>query len=492
MKRLFTAALIGIGMGLSLLLLSSSAPAWADQTVNIPQLQQANALMAQGRYADAISCWADLLKASPDLPESAEWQYYLGVCLATTPRIPEAIAALEAIQSRSPYYGDALVQLFTIHLKNGDEEHAEAVRQRCYAAWPQSEYVQRILEADFSLRPPQDQQKACQAFRQAEKLNVLPEEGYRILHGLYYDALLAEYTKAPLQHIPDALALLDDVEANQRTVNEHVKRHDLTFKQCMYRLDLNSGVVYQVLLPLTPDSPGIRQVLDKARPVLEMIGQCDKMAPANILGALNALISCRAKDVQPAGWIPGYSRLLLKLPPTEAKRPAYLQAYGQWVHGLARSEAFYERPFQELESEAEAAYRLLLTDHPEAPEVKLALHGLYEIYRRAGREKDLAELLAAIAKSKSPVMMEWQAEYAYALGTREGYEQAMTVLAQLTKQINTHPMRPTWLYRLGRCYEYLGKPAEAIIAYQQVIDGYPKTSCAVAANWAIAALKGAR
>ena len=463
----------------------------ARAAVDIALLQQANTLTAQGQYAEAVPCWTELLKASPDAPQSAGWRYYLGVCLINTPRMPEGIVMLEAVPTDSPFYGDALVQLFTLHLRSGEEERAEAIRRRCYTEWPQSEYVQRMLEADFELRP-QDPRQACRLFREAEKRNVLPEEGYRLLRGKYYDVMLADYKKAPLEHLPDILALLDEVAMNQRIVNERAARRELPVKYCMYRLDQNCGVVTQILQPLKPDSPDIRQILDRARLVIDMASRCDNLAAANVQGVLNALAACRTKDLQPAGWIPIYSRLLEKLPQNDPKRLTSFLTFAQWAQGLAHSEAFYERPSAELERASLAAYRMLLIEYPEAPEVKLVFYGLCDLYQQPGREDDMARLLQIAAKSKSVTIKEWLADYYYTLGTREGYQKALAVLSQLTTQQIQHPLRPTWLYRLGRCYEYLGSPAEAAIAYRELIDGYPKTSCAVAAGWAIASLKGAQ
>jgi len=478
------------------LLAGLSLPVEAQTPLDIPRLQQANTLFSQGKYADALPLWAELVKECPDGLEGIRNRYYLGVCYARTGRKAEATGIFEelramAIQPPLPYQGEALVELFSQYLTDGDETHANAVRKQCYTDWPRSEYVQRICEADFALRSPATRDVACQALEEAEQLGVLHEEGLPLLYDLYYQTISAAFKSDPKGNVAQARVILDKATIWQQRFLDHLARRDLLSRYCVYILASNLSIAAQTVRSIPRDRPvELQQTVEQARALFAMTVEREEM-PITVADLQN-LKGCMGADAHPESWQPMYARMVQKIPVKDAKRVGEYLDYGRLMHRYALMAALCGRPVEPLEQEAETTYRMILTDFPDDPAALQALYELFELYRYTGREDELAKLIDFTTRSKSWQLKKWLAEYWYAAGTTEGYTQALDVLKLLIAGQQTDPMRKVWLYRLGRCYGYLGKPTDAITAYQQVIDGYPKTSCALASQWAITQLKGAQ
>jgi len=293
----------------------------------------------------------------------------------------------------------------------------------------------------------------------------------------------------PQQQPAAALQCLESIEASQRMILAHLEQRTRAARYCGYLVDMNLAQMLEYVRPLSNDDPATQPVIQKTREIYDITSRCENLP--YISSILIPFQVCLEKDTQPIAWIPIYARLVQTIPAEEPKGAGQLLGYSQWVYGLACRESLLERPSRQLFDEAEAGYRLLIDRYPEQPEIKFALSELYALYRQPGREQDLTNLLAVASKSKSLPAKEWLAEMSYALATQEGYERAIAVLTDISKQNLRHPMRPVWLYRVGRCHQYLGKPKEAQIAFEQIIAGYPQTSCAVAAQWMLDELKGA-
>ena len=470
-------------------------PVWTQTPLDIPRLQQANTLFSQGKYADAMPLWADLLKECPDGLEGIRNRYYLGVCYSRTGRKAEATGIFEelratAIQPPLPYQGEALVELFSQYLADGDETRANAVRRQCYTDWPRSEYVQRICEADFALRSPEMREVSCRALEEAEQLGVLHEEGLPLLYELYYQTTAAAFNADPRRNGAQARVILEKAIVWQQRFLEHLTQRDLLSRYSVTILATNLHIANLTVRHIPRDHPESQPTVEKARALFAMTVVRDDVPLSGY--DLQSLKGCMSADASPEIWLPMYARLLRKIPVKDAKRTEEYLEYGRITHRYALTTELCGRPAAPLEQEAETTYRMILTDFPDDPAALQAMLGLFSLYRYTGREKELAQLIEYATRSKSWPLKKWLAEYWYAAGTEEGYMQALDVLKQLIAQQQTDPMRKVWLYRLGRCYEYIGKPAEAITAYQQVMDGYPRTSCALASQWAITHLKGAQ
>ncbi len=81
----------------------------------------------------------------------------------------------------------------------------------------------------------------------------------------------------------------------------------------------------------------------------------------------------------------------------------------------------------------------------------------------------------------------WIAESYY---SRQKYTEAAAEFTKLTTQYTDSEKRPTALYKLGRCSEETGNPAQAKQYYSAVVNGYPSTSEAQLAKDKLAELKG--
>lgn len=81
----------------------------------------------------------------------------------------------------------------------------------------------------------------------------------------------------------------------------------------------------------------------------------------------------------------------------------------------------------------------------------------------------------------------WIAESYY---SRQKYTEAATEFTKLTTQYANSEKRPTALYKLGRCAEETGNPAQAQQYYSAVVNGYPSTSEAQLAKDKLAELAG--
>jgi len=470
-------------------------PVWAQTPLNISQLQQANMLFSQGKYADALPLWADLVKKCPDGLDGIRNRYYLGVCYARTGRKDEATGMFEELRAIAlhpplPYQGEALVELFSQYLADGDETRANAVRQQCYADWPRSEYVQQICEADFALRSPATRELSCRALEEAERLGILHEEGLPLLYELYYQTTAAAFNADHRRNGAQARIIMEKAIAWQQRFLDHLTQRDLLSRYSLTILATNLHIANLTVRDIPRDHPESQPTVEKARALFAMTVERDDVPLSGY--DLQSLKGCMSADASPEIWLPMYARLLRKIPVNDAKRAGEYLDYGRTAHRYVLRAALCGRPAAALEQEAETTYRMILTDFPDDPAALQAILGLFSLYRYTGREKELAQLIEFATRSNSWQVKKWLAEYWYAAGTEEGYTQALDVLKPLITQQQTDPMRKVWLYRLGRCYGYLSKPAEATAAYQQVIDGYPRTSCALASQWAITQLKGAQ
>jgi predicted Zn-dependent protease len=131
--------------GVSLLLSSRAVGQQADPLFR--RSQQAKNLLAQGRFAEAISIYEELLKAMPGNPGL---RLNLGIAQHMAGRDREAAVTLGEVLRIQPNHGAALAMCGATYLRLGDPAKAFGFLERAARVLPQDQEILRML-ADAAL-----------------------------------------------------------------------------------------------------------------------------------------------------------------------------------------------------------------------------------------------------------------------------------------------------------------------------------------------------
>lgn len=483
---------------------------WTGKPADLQQVMQANYLLGQRQYHEAITALQALIAADPQGPASIRRRLYLGMCYAEMGQFDHAIATFEEVakEETTIYGGEALLQLFLTHARRGEKAKSEAVRQRLYTAWPRSEYVQRVLESDFRGVPADpmlsgigtaydahgvvpgavavDPALACRRLEDAARRDILPDQGIPVLYNYYTSALLDKAKAAKTLEGTTGLGILDRLTEWQHRYLAYLERHQCMTRYAMSVIGGNLACAQQIVQLLPDTDPTRQDVVVKARELYALTYTSYEIPLA--WNGIEIMRPIMLADRQPDAWAPIYAGLIARIPLDEKKRAAYLLQYGQDLVSMSKS-ASSKQAAVELAKSAREAFGQLIAEYRNDAVVKDALTGMVTLFAAEKREDDVQALLNAVAKSRSQPMREWLVEYTYQLGTPEGYARSLKLLNEVVTQYPAHPMRPVWLYRIGRCQEQLGHRAEAMLAYNELIDGYPGSEAAGEARLAVQRLE---
>jgi len=483
---------------------------WIGKPADLHGVMQANYLLGHRQYREAIPALQALIAADPQGPASIRRRLYLGMCYAEMRQFDNAVPMFEEVAKKDTtiYGGEALLQLFMIHARRGETAKSEAVRQRLYTAWPRSEYVQRVLESDFRGVPADsiyseirtaygvhgvvpgalavDPALACRRLEDAVRRDILPDQGIMVLYNYYTSALLDKAKAAKTLDGKTGLGILERLTEWQRRYLTALEGHLCMTRYAMSVIGGNLTCAQQIVQLLPDTDPQRQDVVVKARELYALTYQSNEIPLA--WNGIEIMRPVMLADRQPDAWAPIYAGLISRVPQDEKKRAAYLLQYGQDLVNMSRS-ASSEQAAAALAKTAKEAFGQLIAEYRNDAVVKDALTAMISLLAAEKREDDMQALLGVVAKSKSQPMREWLVEYTYQLGTPAGYAQSLKLLNEVVTQYPAHPLRPVWLYRIGCCHEQLGHRAEAILKYQELIDGYPQSEAATEARRAVQRLE---
>lgn len=221
-------------------LLLSAVVAGQQQDPLVLQSQRAKSLLAQGRFAEAIAMYEELVKA---LPADPGLRLDLGIAQHMAGHDREAIATLGEVLRAQPNHGPALAMCGGSYLRLGDPAKAFGFLERAGRLMPQDNEILQML-ADAALLSGKFG-RASAALRTLAKMQpgeprlwaslgrcyeALSEEAFTRLESVspgspYWLALVAE-TRAKQRRFSSALALYREALAkrNRRDWRESVAK----------------------------------------------------------------------------------------------------------------------------------------------------------------------------------------------------------------------------------------------------------------------------
>ncbi|HEY3379862.1 MAG TPA: tetratricopeptide repeat protein [Armatimonadota bacterium] len=199
------------------------------------------------------------------------------------------------------------------------------------------------------------------------------------------------------------------------------------------------------------------------------------------------------RDASAGEWLTPYAILVGQVPPAHPTRPLALLVLGQFAQSQALATQVRGGDATALVTQAERAFRALVTDYPGSPYTAPAWTSLLALYQASNRAAEVDALLKGAANT-TPLVdpYAWLANYYFYTGVAADVPKAADYYGRLLQLASDNAQAAIWQYRLACCLEKQGKAAEALAAYQKVLDGYPTSSAVVAAARKIDALKGGK
>lgn len=153
-----------------------AAVVWAQTPEQLRLSQQGKELMANGRFAEAVPVYDQLVKAVPGNPGL---RLNLGIALHMAGRDPEAVSVLEPVTKQIPQAFPAFVLLGTSYMRLGQAAKAAPALERAVTLAPEDVQARRIL-ADALLMLS----RFAAARPHLEKLSTLTPNEPAIWYGL--------------------------------------------------------------------------------------------------------------------------------------------------------------------------------------------------------------------------------------------------------------------------------------------------------------------
>ncbi|PQA89551.1 tetratricopeptide repeat-containing sulfotransferase family protein [Hyphococcus luteus] len=176
-------------------------------------LKSAQALITQGRFADAAAALNGALKTAPDHPDLL---YMAAVCARYEKRFDDAASLLEALRRAAPDFGRGFQEEGHLHREKGEFEKALSAYARAVQSNPGLEASWRA-QSDVLLQLGKAEE-AAQAKAQADRLAGLPRELLAVTNFIHEGKLLKaeNLCRHFLQQHPhhvEAMRLLADIGA---------------------------------------------------------------------------------------------------------------------------------------------------------------------------------------------------------------------------------------------------------------------------------------
>src|SRR5437879_5756104 len=351
----------------------------------VAKLQRAMQAMSTGRFEEAATLYADLVRASPGNPG---WRMNLGLALHSAGHFREAIQQFQAVIKQEPRNGSAWMMLGVAHLKSSEPRQAIEPLRRSVKLDPKSTVARlELADALLSIAHPAEAAEQFRFLTEADPHNPKAWQGL----GLSYAALSRS-----------AFAELE------RTAPTSAYCYALAARSFASRSELHTAFnLYKQAVAISPNLLGVHAGLSE---IYEKTGHKDWAAVEQERESRTSHPDCSTQDIE-----------------CEFLAAHYLQAV-RILRGKYDPESAYwrSRSYQELSLDAFSR----LSRMPESP----AIHELMaEAYRIQGQyESSLNEWQEAL--SLAPQDRRLTQGLAQTLWLNHEYQKAQPLLKELVQE----------------------------------------------------------
>ena len=197
--------------------------------------QQAKALMAEGKFADAVPIYRELVRA---LPKNPGLVMNLGFALDYSGHKREALSEFQKVLQLDPGNAVAMLFLGTTYLDLGDPAKALSPLEKAISLNPnESDAQEALAETYLALKKFERAAEGFQKLSQADPGN--PKFWYEV--GLTYDGL-AQQSFDKLTNVATGSAYWLDITAESRFENQQLFAAFYLYRQALEKMPSLRGI----------------------------------------------------------------------------------------------------------------------------------------------------------------------------------------------------------------------------------------------------------